>query len=116
MRTRPPWSALADIRWQYDYFDLVGVGGRIIRRPLVPVSIGRVGCERRTEVTFGLIDSGAEFTLADWGLADELELDPTTSEDEIVRIAVGGRVTMSTWHRWSSHSSNHQSSVRTDNV
>ena len=67
MRTRPPWSALADIRWQYDYFDLVGVGGRIIRRSLVPVSIGRVGCERRTEVTFGLIDSGAEFTLSRTG-------------------------------------------------
>lgn len=82
---------MADIRWQYDYFDLVGVAGRIIRRPLVPVSIGRVGGEQRTEVTFGLIDSGAEFTLADWGLADELELDPTTTEDEIVRIAVGGR-------------------------
>lgn len=79
---------MADIRWQYDYFDLVGVGGRIIRRPLVPLSIGRVG---REQLTLGLIDSGAEFTLADWGLADELELDPTTSEDEIVRIAVGGR-------------------------
>ena len=39
-----------------------------------------------------MIDSGAEFTLADWSLADELEHDPTTSEDEIVRIAVGGRV------------------------
>ncbi len=66
MRTRHPWSALADIRWQYDYFHLVGIGGQIIRRPLVPVSIGRVGREQRTEVTLGLIDSGAEFTLAGW--------------------------------------------------
>jgi hypothetical protein len=82
---------LADIRWRYDYFDLVGVGGRIIRRPLVPLSIGTAGGEHRTEVTLGLIDSGAEFTLADWDLADELSLDPTTSEDEIVKIAVGGR-------------------------
>jgi hypothetical protein len=37
----------------------------------VPVAIGKVGREQRTEVTLGLIDSGAEFTLADWGLADE---------------------------------------------
>jgi hypothetical protein len=83
-RTLRPWSALADIRWQYDSFDFVGVGGRTIRRPLVPVSIGRVGCEQRTQVTFGPIDSGADFALADWGLADELELEPTTSEEEIV--------------------------------
>lgn len=68
---------MADIRWHYDYFDLVGVGGRIIRPPLVSLAIGTAG-GHRPEVTLGLIDSGAEFTLADWGLADDLSLDPTT--------------------------------------
>ena len=83
---------MADINWRYDYFDLVGVGGRIVRRPLVPLSFGTISQATRTQVTLGLVDSGAEFTLADGGLTDELELDPTsTSDDEVVRIAVGGR-------------------------
>ncbi len=83
---------MAELAWQYDYFDLVGVGGRIVRRPLVPLSIGRVERGERSEFTLGLIDSGAEYTLADWTLADELGLDPTAEvEDDVVRIAVGGR-------------------------
>jgi len=44
---------LAELAWQYDYFDLVGVGGRIVRRPLVPLSIGRVERGERSEFTLG---------------------------------------------------------------
>ncbi len=83
---------MADIDWRFDYFDLIGVRGRIVRRPLVPLSIGTIESDERSQVTLGLIDSGAEYTLADWDLADELGLDPAADDDdEIVRIAVGGR-------------------------
>ena len=91
-RTPRHWSALADINWRYDYFDLVGVGGRIVRRPLVPLSFGTIsqadayaGDSRAGRLRCGVHTRR-------WGLTDELELDPTsTSDDEVVRIAVGGR-------------------------
>ncbi len=65
------WSVLAERVWRYDYIDIAEVRGSLTPRPLVPLSISAPLHRQPGALLFALADSGAEYSLADWSLADE---------------------------------------------
>jgi hypothetical protein len=84
------WSVLADHVWRYDYIDIAEVHGSLTPRPLVPLSISAPLHGQAGGLIFALADSGAEYSLADWSVADEIGVDPTAPSDEVVRLRIGG--------------------------
>ena len=81
---------MADALWRYDYLDLAELSGVSIPRPIVPISLRVPFGADSGVVAPGLVDSGSEYTLADWRLADDAGLDPTAPDDEVVRLRIGG--------------------------
>jgi hypothetical protein len=84
------WLVLAERAWRYDYIDIAEVRGSVTPRPLVPISISAPVLGQSGALLFALADSGAEYSLADWSLAEEIGIDPTTPSDEVVRLKIGG--------------------------
>ena len=68
---------MAEGLWVYDYLDLAELPGVSTPRPLVPVSLRAPLADSDGPLVSGLVDSGSEYSLADWRLADDVGLDPT---------------------------------------
>jgi hypothetical protein len=81
---------LVDELWRYDYLDLAELPGAPTPRPLVPVSLRVPLADDDGPLASGLVDSGSEYTIAHWRLADDAGLDPTAPSDEIVLLRIGG--------------------------